>query len=155
MAKSQPKIQITKNFNVSAEKVYDAWLDPEMIGRWMFGPELRDEEIIKLQTNPEAGGTFSFVVNRGGEELDHKGTYRKVDRPNQLVFTWGVNEEAGSESVVSITIESTGSGCRLTLVHEFDPKWAKYADRTKEGWSTMLTKLKELLNKSLNNHNRS
>ncbi len=83
-----PQVKVVKHFNVPVEKVFDAWLDPYMIGRWMFGPELRNEEIIKLETNPETGGTFSFVVRRDGEELDHKGTYREVKRHERLVFTW-------------------------------------------------------------------
>lgn len=141
---NRPKVKIEKHFTVSAEKVFDAWLDTKMIERWMMGPDLRDEEVLKLETNPKEGGTFSFVVRRDGEELDHKGTYREIDRPNRLVFTWGVNEEAGDGSVVTIEIQSTESGCRLTLVHEMDPKWEEYKDRTKKGWSTMLDKLDEV-----------
>lgn len=139
------EITISKDFNVSAEKVFDAWLEPDWIGRWMFGPEVREEEIIKLENKPEKGGTFSYVVKRDGDIINHTGTYREVQRPNRLVFTWGVDVEAGDESVVTITIQSTESGCQLTLVHKMDPKWAEYADRTREGWSYMLDKLKVLL----------
>lgn len=140
----RPQVKVEKQFSISAERVFDAWLDTEMIERWMMGSDLRDEEILKLETNPKVGGTFSFVVRRDGEELDHKGTYREVDRPNRLVFTWGVNEEAGDESVVTIDIEPTDNGCRLTLEHELDPKWEEYAERTKEGWTLMLDKLDEV-----------
>lgn len=140
-----PQVKVVKEFNASAETVFEAWLDTEMISQWMFGPGLRDEEIIRLETNPEVGGTFSFVVRRGDEELKHKGTYREVDRPNRLVFTWGVNEEAGNESVVTIDITATEDGCRLTLVHEMASKWEEYRERTREGWTHMLDKLKEVL----------
>ena len=68
-------------------------------------------------------------------------TYREVQRPNRLVFTWGAGEESGDESVVTIDIEPTESGCRLTLVHKMDPKWKDYVDRTREGWTFMLEKL--------------
>ncbi len=142
---SRPEVTIVKEFDSSPEHVFDAWLDPEMIGQWMFGPGLRDEEIVTLETDPQEGGTFSFVIRRDGAELDHTGTYRQIDRPRRLVFTWGVNEEAGDESVVTITIKSTNDGCRLTLVHEMAPKWEEYKERTKEGWTVMLDKLKEVL----------
>lgn len=141
----RPKVKVTKEFNVPPEKVFDAWLDTEMIAQWMMGPDLRDEEILKLETNPKEGGTFSFVVLRDGEELDHKGTYREIDRPSRLVFTWGVNVEAGDESVVNIDITPTDDGCRLKLVHEMDPKWKDYIDRTRDGWTLMLDKLKKFL----------
>ena len=139
------KVTVKKEFHVPAEKVFDAWLDTKMISRWMFGPDVRDEEIIKLENTPKAGGRFSYVVKRGGEEIDHIGTYREVQRPNRLVFTWGVDVEAGDESVVTIDIEPTENGCRLTLVHEMDPKWEEYVDRTREGWTYMLDKLQKII----------
>jgi len=77
----QIKITVTKNFNVPAKKVFDAWLDTDFLSKWMFGPDVRDEEIIKLETNPEKYGTFSFMVRRGDDVLNHLGTYLEVDRP--------------------------------------------------------------------------
>ena len=138
-------IKVTKQFKVPVEKVFDAWLDTDFLSKWMFGPDVRDEEIIKLENNPEKGGYFSYAVRRDGQELDHMGTYCEIQRPNRLVFTWGVDEEAGDESVVTIEIEPTGNGCRLTLVHNMDPKWADYDDRTREGWGRMMDKLNTIL----------
>lgn len=139
------KVIVRKEFDTSAEKVFDAWLDPDWLNRWMFGPDVRKEEIIKLENKPEKGGTFSFAVKRDGDIINHMGTYREVQRPKRLVFTWGVDAEAGDESVVTITIQSIEGGCRLTLVHTMDPKWEEYKDRTQEGWNYMLDKLNELL----------
>lgn len=143
--KDHPKIKVTKTFGAPAEKIFDAWIDPEMIGQWMFGPELREEEVVRLETDPEEGGTFSFVVRRDGEELNHLGRYLELDRPRRLVFTWGIESESEEESVVTIEITPAEGGCRLTLTHTLDPKWAEYADRTRESWSYMLDKLSEII----------
>lgn len=35
-----------------------------------------------------AGGRFSFLVLRGGEEIDHVGEYIALERPRRLAFTW-------------------------------------------------------------------
>jgi uncharacterized protein YndB with AHSA1/START domain len=35
---------VVRRFSASPERVFDAWLDPAMVGRFMFGPGLRDEE---------------------------------------------------------------------------------------------------------------
>lgn len=142
---NRPQVKVTKNFNASAHQVFDAWLDPEMLTQWMFGPDVREEEIVSLQTEAVEGGTFSFIVRRDDEELDHRGTYRTIEYPHRLVFTWGVDEEAGDESVVTIDIKSTSDGCELTLVHEMAPKWAGYVERTQEGWTYMLKKLKTVI----------
>ncbi|HET8865755.1 MAG TPA: SRPBCC family protein [Gracilimonas sp.] len=135
------KVIVRKEFKAPAEKVFDAWLDPEWLNRWMFGPDVREEEIVKLENKPEKGGTFSYVVKREDDLINHMGTYLDIQRPNRLVFTWGVDVEAGDESVVTITIQSTESGCRVTLVHTMDPKWEEYKDRTQQGWNYMLDKL--------------
>ena len=89
------------------------------------------------------GGAFSFLVRRQGTEIDHIGEYLELDRPRRMVFTWGI---AGSDSsVVRIEIEPAGTGCELTLTHELHPDWADYADRTRGGWTTMLSTLRALL----------
>ena len=137
-------VRVTQQFTASAERVYDAWLQPEVLGRWMFGPEVRDEEIVHLSVDPRVGGAFSFLVRRQGTEIDHVGEYRELDRPRRLVFTWGI-AGTDSSSLVRIEIEPAGTGCELTLTHELHPDWADYADRTRGGWTTMLTKLRALL----------
>ncbi|HEX6983198.1 MAG TPA: SRPBCC domain-containing protein [Balneolaceae bacterium] len=140
--KSHPKVKVIKDFRASPQKVFDAWLDPSIISHWMFGPDVRDEEIIKLETNPEKNGKFSFVVRRGDDVINHVGTYLEINRPERLIFTWGIEGESEEESVVSIGITSTKNGCRLTLVHE--NVWTEYVDRTKAGWTFMLEKLKTI-----------
>ncbi len=131
-------VSVTREFAAAPERVFDAWLDPAMIGKFMFGPQLRDEEVLHLQVDARMGGNFSFLVRRQGQEIDHVGQYRELDRPRRLVFTWGVSGSSADESVVSIEITATGTGSQLTLTHEMDSKWAEYASRTEAGWTKML-----------------
>ncbi|MBC9932035.1 SRPBCC family protein [Chitinophaga qingshengii] len=130
-------VQVEKAFEASAEKVFDAWLDIELLSHWMFGPAVRNEEILNLTNDPRPGGRFSYQVKRGNDILNHIGNYLEVKRPSLLVFTWGVDQEPGDESVVTIRITPTATGCLLQLEHDMDGKWAAYADRTEEGWTYM------------------
>ncbi len=141
----QVNVRVQKRFEASPERVFDAWLDPLMVGRWMFGPAVRDEEVVRLDLAPRVGGSFSFVVRRQGDELDHIGEYLEIDRPRRLVFTWGIRQDSGDSSRVIVEVVPSGSGSELTLVHELDPHWAEYAARTEAGWSHMLAKLEEAL----------
>jgi uncharacterized protein YndB with AHSA1/START domain len=134
-------VHVTHSFSAAPERVFDAWLKPDMIGTFMFGPRLREEQIIHLKTDPRIGGAFSFLVKRGGMEIDHFGTYREIARPRRLVFTWGIAGASADESMVEIDIVATARGCELTLTHNMDPKWAEFADRTRMGWTTMLSAL--------------
>jgi uncharacterized protein YndB with AHSA1/START domain len=143
-----PRAVVTHRFEAAPARVFAAWLSPELIGRWMFGPALRDEEIVRIALDPRVGGTFSFVVRREvqgtRQEIDHIGRYLEIDRPRRLVFTWGV-AGTGSDSRVIVEIAPAGDGAALTLTHELDPAWADYVDRTQAGWSTMLAALETVL----------
>jgi uncharacterized protein YndB with AHSA1/START domain len=132
------KVNVKRQFSAAPESVFDAWLDPEMIGRWMFGPALREEEVLRIALDARVGGSFSFLVRRQGMEIDHIGKYREIDRPRRLVFTWGIAGESADESLVIIEIVPRETGCELSLTHEMDAKWAEYADRTEAGWTKML-----------------
>jgi uncharacterized protein YndB with AHSA1/START domain len=134
-------VRVTHWFSATPERVFDAWLDPDMIGRFMFGPALRDEEIVRIALDARVGGTFSFVVRRQGQEIDHIGRYVEIDRPRRLVFTWAVAPDAIDASRVNIEIAPQGTGCELTLTHEMQPKWADFAPRVETGWRTMLDAL--------------
>jgi uncharacterized protein YndB with AHSA1/START domain len=136
-------VQVTQRFAASADRVYAAWLDPVLIERWMFGPQLVEQEVVRISIDPRVGGAFSFVVRRQGQEIDHVGEYLELEPPRRLVFTWGIVGSDSSHVVVEIAPE--GSGCELTLTHELHPDWADYAGRTEAGWTKMLAALNELL----------
>ncbi len=140
-----PVVRVERRLSASPERVFDAWLDPSWIARFMFGPHLRDEQIVSLSNEPRVGGRFHYKVSRAGTEIDHTGTYREIERPRRLVFTWGVDQEQGDLSVVTIAIAADGDGCLLTLTHKLHPEWADYAERTHAGWTKIVGDLEAAL----------
>ena len=144
------KAVVSHKFAVPAERVFDAWLDPEWIGRWMFGPDVRDERVVRLSVEPHVGGRFSFVVNRQGAEIDHVGEYLEIDRPHLLVFTWGTRDSLPATSRVIVEIAPCAGGCELTLTHVMAADWATFTERAAASWRLMLSTLAGLLaNKTL------
>ena len=132
------EIRVVRRMAASAERVFDDWLDPVWIGRFMFGAHLRDELVLSLENEARVGGVFHYKVTRGGALIDHTGTYREIERPRRLVFTWGVDAEQGDLSVVTIEIAAHGDACELTLTHKLHPDWAAYAERTQAGWTKIV-----------------
>ncbi len=135
------QVRVERRFTISPEQLFDAWLDPAFLGRWMFGPALRDEEIVQLTVDARVGGTFSFVVRRHGVELNHVGRYLHMNRPHRLMFTWGIAGLSEDESRVILDFLPSGTGCELTLMHELHPEWSDYAEDTEAGWMMMLDAL--------------
>lgn len=137
---------ISKRFAASAEAVYDAWLDPVWLGRWMFGPAVRDEKIVGLTNDPRVGGQFSFVVDRAGATIDHVGEYLVLERPRRLVFTWATRDSLPATSKVTVQIDALGdAACHLTLHHDMAPDWAAFVDRAAASWQKMADALERAL----------
>jgi len=137
---------VTGLFKAPPERVFDAFLDTRMIGRFMFGPDVRNEEIVSLTNDPRVGGTFSYIVRRKEGEIDHTGEYVGIDRPHHLVFTWSIRQDpSGDDSRVVIDIAPVIDGCELTLTHEMTSEWKDFTERSKEAWGKMIDKLAEVL----------
>lgn len=132
---------VARRYSAAPESVFNAWLSPAMLGRFMFGPAVRDEKIIHLEVDARVGGPFSFLVRRQGVEIEHLRVYREIERPHRLAFTWGVAGESAGESVVEIDIAAVDEGAELTLTHHLDPQWADYRERVRDGWAKMLDAL--------------
>jgi uncharacterized protein YndB with AHSA1/START domain len=136
---SKPTAIAVQTFKVPPQRVYDAILAPDMVARWMFGPLLREETILHINSDLRVGGSFSYKVCRGDTEIDHVGTFLDLDPPRRIVFTWGViGESADEPSHVIIDITPTPEGCSVRLMHEMDEQWAAYVDRARGSWEKML-----------------
>ncbi|HKB91849.1 MAG TPA: SRPBCC family protein [Opitutaceae bacterium] len=135
---------VLHRFTVPAERVFDAWLDVTLIGRWMFGPAVRDERIVRIALEPHVGGKFSFVVNRQGTEVDHVGEYLEIDRPRLLVFTWTTRDSLPDTSRVIVEIAPLDRGCEVKVTHVMAPGWEPFVDKAAGGWTKMLTALERM-----------
>lgn len=130
-------VTVTRRFNASPERVFDAWLDPGVAGKWLFATPTG--EMVRVEIDARVGGQFIFTDRRDGEDIDHVGEYLEIDRPRRLVFTFAVPKFSSQYSQVSIEITPLKDGCELTLTHE--EVLPDYADRTASGWNTLLGSL--------------
>lgn len=139
---SAPKIpvQVTHRFSASAERVYDAWLDPARVGRWLFATPTGT--VVRAEIDARVGGRFTIVDRRDGEDVLHTGEYLELDRPRRLVFTFGVPKYSPEFDRVTVDIAPLGSGCELTLTHDVTPQWA---DGARGGWVDILGSLARAL----------
>lgn len=132
-------------FQASAERVFDAWLDPAKVRAWMqrAAPGMRGFDVRRVEIDARVGGRFTFSDMREQGEAVHWGYYREIERPRKLVFTWftSAEEEREDMSVVTLTLEPLAHGCRATLVHRMNARWAEWVQKTEKGWSTMLGKI--------------
>src|SRR5579863_7829139 len=112
-------LRITRHFNASSERVFDAWLNPDSACKWLFATSTGD--MTRVEIDARVGGKFVIVERRDGEDVEHRGEYLEIDRPRRLVFTFAVPKYSSQQSKVSIDILWTENGCELTLTQEKFP----------------------------------
>ena len=133
-------VKVTRTFAASPERVFDAWLNPEIARRFLFATPTG--QMVRVDIDARVGGKFLIVRRTDGDAVEHVGEYLAIERPQRLVFTFAVPKYSAIYTQVSIDIVPAGSGSTLTLTHEgVLPEWA---DRTQEGWEMILGSLERI-----------
>lgn len=133
------KVTVTRRFTASAERVFDAWLDPATAGSWLFATA--EGTVTRCDIDPRPGGTFTITDSREGEAVEHIGTYQEIDRPRRLVFSLSVPKYSSESARVIVEIAPSGDGCELTLTQEISPEIAEFLESAREGWTSILDSL--------------
>ena len=138
-----PIIRVTHRFSETAERVFNAWLDPATAGRFLFATP--SGEMIKVEIESRPGGRYQIVERRDGEDIAHVGEYIEIDRPRRLVFTLQVPRYSDAIDRITIEIAPTSDGCLLTFTGQMAPGTEEHAERATNGWTTILANLEKIL----------
>jgi uncharacterized protein YndB with AHSA1/START domain len=133
-------VQVFRRIAASPERVYDAWLDPDQAGRWLF--RTSDGSLERCEIDARVGGGLRVDERRADGLAEHYGTYVEIDRPRRLAFDFWTSFSDEKTRVV-VDIAPDGDGSLLTLTHE--GVWADYEDRTRQGWTMILENLARTL----------
>ena len=126
-------VQVRRHYAFPSEQVFDAWLDPQTAGRWLFATPTG--QMIRVEIDAQVGGRFLIVERRDGQDAEHRGAYLEIERPRRLVFRFG-DDIAFGATTVTVEITATPGGCELTLTHE--GVLPDYAERTVGGWTMIM-----------------
>jgi uncharacterized protein YndB with AHSA1/START domain len=129
-------VRVSHRFDASAERVYDAFLDPERASRFLFATGTG--QIVRCDIDARVGGAFTIVDRRNGEDVAHTGEYLVLDRPRRIVFTLAVEKYSADVGAVTLDITPLSNGCEVTLTHQMKATDASLRDRTREGWINIL-----------------
>jgi len=134
-------IRVTHMFAAPPVRVFDAWLDPQSSGKWLFATPTG--QMTRCEIDPRPGGKFVLVDRRDGEDVEHVGEYLEIDRPKRLVFSFAVPKYSPLHTQVTVGIVPLGDGSELTLTHDGVPE--EWVARTEEGWKMILAALERTL----------
>jgi uncharacterized protein YndB with AHSA1/START domain len=134
-------VRVSRRFTSAPDRVFDAWLDPAVAGRWLFATPTG--QLVKAEIDAQVGGRFTLTDRRNGEDIDHVGEYLEIQRPLRLVFKFLVPKFTQIWTNVAVEIAPQSSGCELTLMHE--GVLAEYEERSINGWTMLLAALARTL----------
>jgi len=136
-------VNIDKVINASIEKVFDAWLNPQLLSLFMRGmPEMSESEV---EIDPREGGHFTFIMHLGERKIPHTGTYLKIIRPDRLVFTWISEYSVVDNSTVTLNFTKIAEDkTKLSLTHvRFIDEEARTGHEG--GWKCVLDNLHDVM----------
>lgn len=133
------KVCVTQRYNAPPERVFDAWLDPETAGRWLFATAWHP--MRRVEIDARKGGPYRLVDGGGAE---YTGRFVEIARPRRLVFTLSMENSPRVVTRVTAEIRPLKSGCELRLLHGDVP--AGQASGTEGRWAGLLYGLGETLN---------
>ncbi len=106
---SDREIAMSRVFDAPRHLVFEAWTKPELVKRWLYGPD--DWRLAVCEMDLRVGGATRFVWRDGdGKEMGMSGVFREIAPPDRLVFTeiWDEDWTGGEALNTIIFTEHTG-----------------------------------------------
>lgn len=138
-----PQLVVRREIEASAEELFDAWLDARSLGSWMRpGDAASGTRESTVAVDARVGGAFSINMHAPTKDVLHTGTYREIDRPHRLVFTWISVNTRDRESVVTVEFHAGAKPghTEIVLTQEQLPDAPAIEGHTK-GWTAIVENL--------------
>ncbi len=130
--------QVNRVFPAPRERVFRALTNPEDLARW-WGPNATAEVDLRV------GGTFRLGMDlMGGERLVSFGTYREIQAPERLVYSWAWESEPTAVTLVTVELRDRGAETEVLLTHAENTS-EEQAENHRQGWNYCLDRLVKLV----------
>lgn len=135
-------LTVTKTIPAKPEKVFNAWLDPKMLAKFMTPGDTMT--VPRAETDPREGGRFEIIMATPEKELPHCGTYLEVTPHSRLVFTW---ESPHSIDGSTVTLDFRPSDDGATEIELTQVKFASDSavEGHRKGWTAILEELAKVV----------
>ena len=143
---TQPSVVLTKQVNAPRQKVFDAWIKPELRRQWWrASPEMsctvceidaRKSGHYRIGMRKPAGAPGPHEDDDQPMEYIVEGDSLDIDPPSKLVFTWGWTQPSDgvTDSTVTVHFADQDGGTLVTVTHERLPS-DESRDSHRGGWT--------------------
>lgn len=141
MPKRTAAIRVSRRLRLPPERVFRAWLDPRLAGKWLFATAARPMTSVAI--DPRVSGAFRLVDGADRERVTYSGEYLEIVPPRRLAFTLSAEHHPRAITRVRVEIAPHKTGCDLTITNEGVPP--DDASRTEARWTGILYGLEATL----------
>jgi uncharacterized protein YndB with AHSA1/START domain len=138
-------VTVRREIAAPADDLFDAWLDAQSLGSWLRPSGVRE---TRAETDPRVGGTFRIVMVDDESSMEHTGTYREIDRPRRLVFTWSSSATRFRDSIVTVTFEPSSKSATVVEINQVGLPDEEARAGHHAGWSDALRELERIIGSS-------
>jgi uncharacterized protein YndB with AHSA1/START domain len=124
---SDREVIITREFNAPRALVWDAHTKPELLKRWLLGPEGWSMPVCEIDLR--VGGKYRYVWRHNdGREMGMGGEFREIVAPQRLVSTEKFDESwYPGEAVGAIVLTERAGKTLLTQTMLYESREARDA----------------------------
>lgn len=136
------ELTVTRRIPVSRQKVFDAWLSPSTMEKFMRPPG--SGKPARVSNDPVKGGRFSIIMAMADKEIPHAGTYLEIDPHSRLAFTWE-SPHSLDDSIVTIDFAEPELGMTEITLRQVKFMNEGARDGHITGWTAILDSLEASL----------
>ncbi len=135
-------VRIERTFDASAEDVFDAWTNAEVMRRWFHAG--RDWDTSQAEVDLRVGGKVRVVMRRpNGTEAAAHGEYTLIDRPYRLEMIWTFEEDPSNEQLIELSFSESEGATTVRMVNS-GISTDERRDSQDEGWHLCLDELERV-----------
>ena len=117
-ASGEREIIMTREFNAPRKLVFDTLTKPELVKRWLLGPEGWTMPICEIDLR--VGGAYRYVWRHTakGTEMGSGGVFREIVPPERIVHTEKFEQPwyPGEAVVTTVLVENNGRTTLTTTI---------------------------------------
>lgn len=113
---SDTKVRFTRIIRGSVEQVWRAYHEPELLRRWMLGPDGWTMPVCEVAKAPGERFRYEWVDSQGGNRFGFEGEILEMQAPNREVATEQLIGQEGDPSINDLTLTPVAGGTLMSLV---------------------------------------